>query len=358
MKNIATLTIFLLILFYSCSENDKEHKITMEWLYSDEGKATGAIYKTEWMNDNSLYLMDMREPKEKRTILKLNPNSPNQLTPIFDNKKLTKNLMSIINRDDTTMFVDWPKSFSSTSKYGLYIYEDDIFILDINSENFLRITNTPVEEKSARFSPDGKNIAFIRENDLFIYNIKKKQEKQLTYNGSETLLNGTVSWVYWEEIFGRQDIGYWWSDDSKALAFLQTDESSVTKMHYVHWKPEEPKLITQRYPKAGTENPIVKLGIIEISSPKVKWVNLESFEYLCRVKWLPDNKRLSIQTMNRAQTKLDLFFVDRATGKDIDKIITETDSGWVNINDDLYFLKNSFIWQSERNGYAHLYQFS
>jgi dipeptidyl-peptidase-4 len=203
------------------------------------------------------------------------------MRPLIDNQKLVKELTSIINRDDTTMFFDWPKSFSSSGQYGLYIYEGDIFILDINSSKFLRITDTPIKEKSARFSPDGKNIAFIRENDLYTYNIKKKQEKRLTYNGSETILNGTVSWVYWEEIFGRQDIGYWWSDDSRALAYLQTDESPVTKMHYVHWKPEEPKLITQRYPKAGTANPIVKLGIIEISTPKTKWVDLESFEYLC-----------------------------------------------------------------------------
>ena len=360
MKNIPSQITFILLLifFFSCSDNDKGKTITMDWLYSDQGKSVGAIYKAEWMDDNFLYLMDMRVPKEDRTILKFNPNSPNEISPLFEANKLMNNLMSFINRDDTTMYVDWPKSFSSNGKYGLYIYEGDIFILDINTANFLRVTNTPIKEKSARFSPDGKNIAFIRENDLFTYNIKKKHEKRLTYNGSETTLNGTVSWVYWEEIFGRQDIGYWWSDDSKALAFLQTDESSVTKMHYVHWKPEEPKLITQRYPKAGTENPIVKLGIMEINNPKVKWINLESFEYLCRVKWLPDNKRLSVQTMNRSQNKLDLFFVDRATGKNIEKIITETDSGWVNINDDLYFLDNSFIWQSERNGYAHLYHFS
>ena len=358
MKHITILFVLSITFFWSCSENNKEQTITMEWLYSDEGKSVGSIYKAEWIDNNSLYLMDMRKPKEDRTILKLDPNSPNEMRPLIDNQKLVKELTSIINRDDTTMFFDWPKSFSSSGQYGLYIYEGDIFILDINSSKFLRITDTPIKEKSARFSPEGKNIAFIRENDLYTYNIKKKQEKRLTYNGSGTILNGTVSWVYWEEIFGRQDIGYWWSDDSKAIAYLQTDESQVTKMHYVHWKPEEPKLITQRYPKAGTANPIVKLGIIEINTPKTKWIGLESFEYLCRVKWLPDNKRLSIQTMNRAQTKLDLFFVDRATGKNIDKIITETDSGWVNINDDLYFLKNSFIWQSERNGYAHLYQFS
>ena len=180
----------------------------------------------------------------------------------------------------------------------------------------------------------------------------------MTFDGSETTLNGTVSWVYWEEIFGRQDIGYWWSDDSKALVFLQTDESLVTKMHYVDFKPAEPRLITQRYPKAGTDNPIVKLGVMEISNPRVKWVKLDPYEYICRVKWHPDNKRFTVQTMNRAQTKLNLFFNDRRTGKSLGQVLTETDEGWVNINDDLYFLESGdFLWQSERDGYAHLYRF-
>ena len=358
MKKIATLFIFSLILFCSCSKNEINQKITMEWLYSDEGKAIGALYRTKWIDNNLLYLMDMREPKEKRTILTLDPTSPDKMKPLMNKEKVVKNLMSLINRNDTIMNLDWPNSFSSGGNYGLYIYDEDIFILDIKSEIFLRITDTPDKEKSARFSPDGNQIAFVRNNDLFIYNINKKKEKRITFDGSETILNGTVSWVYWEEIFGRQDIGYWWSNDSKSLAFLQTDESPVTKMHYVHWKPEEPKLITQRYPKAGTKNPIVKLGIIEVNNPQTKWVDLDPFEYLCRVKWLPDNKQISVQTMNRAQNKLDLFFVDRLSGKNINKIITEVDSGWVNINDDLYFLNNSFIWQSERNGYAHLYQFS
>ena len=358
MKNIATLFISSLILFCSCPKNQINQKITMEWLYSDEGKSIDALYRTEWIDNNLLYLMDMREPKEKRTILTLDPAYPDKIKPLINKDKVVKNLMSLINRNDTIMNLDWPSSFSSGGEYGLYIYEEDIFILDIKSETFLRITDTPDKEKSARFSPDGNQIAFVRDNDLFIYHIKKKKEKRLTFDGSETILNGTVSWVYWEEIFGRQDIGYWWSNDSKSLAFLQTDESPVTKMHYVHWKPEEPKLITQRYPKAGTKNPIVKLGIIEINNPQKKWIDLDPFEYLCRVKWLPDNKQISVQTMNRAQNKLDLFFVDRLSGKNIDKIITEVDSGWVNINDDLYFLNNSFIWQSERNGYAHLYQFS
>jgi dipeptidyl-peptidase-4 len=201
-------------------------------------------------------------------------------------------------------------------------------------------------------------LAFVRENDLYIYDLERNREKRMTFDGSETTLNGSVSWVYWEEIFGRQDIGYWWADDSKALVFLQTDESLVTKMHYVDFKPAEPRLITQRYPKAGTDNPIVKLGVMEISNPRVKWVKLDPYEYICRVKWHPDNKRFTVQTMNRAQTELNLFFIDRRTGKSLDQVLTETDEGWVNINDDLYFLNaGGFLWQSERDGYAHLYRF-
>ena len=212
-------------------------------------------------------------------------------------------------------------------RHGLYLFEDDIYLLDIQNQNYRRITDTGSEEKAARFSPDGKKISFVRDNDIYVFDLRTKREKRITFNGSETNLNGTLSWVYWEEIFGRQDIGYWWSDDSKALAFLNTDESQVTKMHYVHWKPAEPELIIQRYPKAGTKNPEVKLGIIELENLKLKWVDLGPYEYLCRVKWLPGSESLSVQTMNRAQTELDLFFVDRSSGKNVKKILRESDTG-------------------------------
>ena len=358
MKAILKYTLLPLFLFQACSNEIKEEKFNIDWIYSDEGRMVGASYKTAWINDNTLYLMDMRKPKEERTLLKMNPSSSDEMIPVVNREKISTSILNAVGKTDTAMYLEWPSSFSSTGDHGIYIFEDDIYILDVPNEHYNRVTKTESEEKAARFSPDGKKISFVRENDIYIYDIRTQKEKRITFSGSETNLNGTVSWVYWEEIFGRQDLGYWWSDDSKAIAFLNTDESEVTKMHYVHWKPAESELITQRYPKAGTKNPVVKLGIIELNSPKLKWVDLEPFEYLCRVKWLPGNDRLSVQTMNRAQDKLDLFFVDRATGKNVKKILTETDSGWVNITDDLYFLDKSFIWQSERNGYAHLYQFS
>ncbi|MFL2994694.1 MAG: S9 family peptidase [Candidatus Neomarinimicrobiota bacterium] len=358
MKSIRSYSFLLLVIFQSCTTDEPEQKFDIEWLYSDEGRSVGAVYKTAWIDEDKLYLMDMRKPKEDRTLLQMTPKNSSDITSIIDPKKISKNILNAVGRSDTMMYIEWPSSFSSNGEHGLYLFEDDIYLLDIQNQNYRRITDTESEEKAARFSPDGKKISFVRDNDIYVYDLRTKREKRITFNGSETNLNGTLSWVYWEEIFGRQNIGYWWSDDSKALAFLNTDESQVTKMHYVHWKPAEPELITQRYPKAGTKNPEVKLGIIELENLKLKWVDLGPYEYLCRVKWLPGSERLSVQTMNRAQTELDLFFVDRYSGKNVKKILTESDTGWVNITDDLYFLDESFIWQSERNGFAHLYQFS
>ena len=358
MRSILSYSFLLLVIFQSCTTDQPEKEFDIKWLYSDEGRSVGAVYKTAWIDENKLYLMDMRKPKEDRTLLQMTPKNSSDITSIIDPEKISKNILNAVGRSDTMMYLEWPSSFSSNGEHGLYLFEDDIYLLDILNQNYRRITDTDSEEKAARFSPDGGKISFVRDNDIYVYDLRTKREKRITFNGSETNLNGTLSWVYWEEIFGRQDIGYWWSDDSKALAFLNTDESQVTKMHYVHWKPAEPELITQRYPKAGTKNPEVKLGIIELENLKLKWVDLGPYEYLCRVKWLPGSERLSVQTMNRAQTELDLFFVDRSSGKNVKKILTESDTGWVNITDDLYFLDESFIWQSERNGFAHLYQFS
>ncbi len=270
-------------------------------------------------------------------------------------------LQNLLGADDTPKTLSWPLAFDHTGKRALYLFKGDLFLLDLAKAEFQRLTTTPEEEKSANFSPDGNMLAFVRANDLYVYDIQSHAEKRLTTDGSETTLNGTLSWVYWEEIFGRRDIGYWWSDDSKAVAYLQTDESPVSLSYFVDFKPEVARLLKQRYPQAGGANPIVRAGIVDINTAKTTWVDLREapYEYIARVNWLPDNQRLSVQTMNRAQTELDLFFVDRLTGK-ASHVLKETDPAWVNINDDLNFLKDGkhFIWESERDGYAHLYRYT
>jgi len=359
MRYLILSLLTLLLFICACGDSADDNRITVEWVYSDTAKAIAAVHKYQWLEDNTAILFDTRLEKKERTFLKLDPQTQSELGPAVDREKAVASLQEYLGKEDSTEYLEWPLSFDPYGNYAVYLYKKDIFLLDLASSEFRRVTQTETAEKAPRFSPDGSRLAFVRENDLYIYDLAANREKRLTSDGSDTILNGTVSWVYWEEIFGRRDIGYWWSEDSRALVFLQTDESAVTKMHYVDFKPAVPRLITQRYPKAGTDNPVVKVGLMEIDSPQIKWIKLEPYEYICRVKWHQDNQWFSVQTMNRAQTELNLFYIDRKTGRNLGKVLTETDTGWVNINDDLYFLESgNFLWQSERDGYAHLYQFN
>ena len=358
MQKSKMVLILAYILFTThLSFAQEKEQITIEWIYSDKSLELTAVPRFVWLNNNTAILYDMRKPEEERTFEILDPTSAKRKS-ILDMTRAVTSLKPLIGKEDSTFILQWPISFAGDGKRALYLFKDDIYLLNLAESKFHRVTDTEEKEKSANFSPDGKMLAFVRANDLYVYDIEAGREKRLTTDGSETTLNGTLSWVYWEEIFGRRDIGYWWSGDSKAIAYLQTDESPVAVMHYVDFKPQVPRVIKQRYPKTGTANPIVKIRIMELEDSKTIWMDLPGYEYLARVKWLPDNKRLVVQTMNRAQTELDMYLVDRTTGKS-KHIMKEADEAWVNINDDLYFLKNGkrFIWQSERDGYAHLYRF-
>ena len=214
----------------------------------------------------------------------------------------------------------------------LYIFKGDVFVLELDSAHFRRLTSTPAEETSASFSPNGRRVAYVRTNDLYFFDLDTNRETQITRDGSETLLNGTLSWVYWEEVFGRRDIGYWWAPDSQAIAYLQSDESEVDLTYFVDFVPFSPRVIRQRYARAGRANPRVRLGITELGHDGTTWIQINDkpFEYIVRAKWLPDGRRLSLETMPRLQTELTLYFADRKTGKTT-RVLTETDPGWVNM---------------------------
>lgn len=363
MRQIRFLrSIVLLILsigFVRISTAQEKKQLTVEWIYSREAREVTELPTVRWLQNGKAILYDSRKPESERTLELLDPGTLRR-TSYLNAAKALESLKSLLG-EATPSVITFPEDIDPSGRRAFYLFQKDILLLDISSATFTRLTNTPDEETSVNFSPDGNKLAFVRKNDLYVYDLERKREVRLTTDGSATILNGTLSWVYWEEIFGRRDIGYWWSEDSKALAFLRTDESEVNIETYVDFKPWSPRLITQRYPKVGQKNPAVKVGVVEIESQKTTWVNLHHHphEYIIRVKWLPDNKRLSVQTMNRLQTQIDLFFVDRATGEPT-PILRETHNTWLNISDDFYLLKDGkhFIWSSERDGYEHLYRYT
>jgi dipeptidyl-peptidase-4 len=355
------LVFFILVVIFGLPRCTQEEQfISVDWIYSREGKEVALLPSFFWLDDGTAIMFNPLEAKKEHPFWKFNPESGNR-TALLNTQDAMNSLERVLSKDSMPASLERPVAFDNLGERALYQFEDDIFLLDLGSSRFFRVTDTAAGEKSPRFSPDGKKLAFVRDNDLYVYDIPSKTERRMTEDGSETLLNGTLSWVYWEEIYGRQDLGYWWSNDSSAIAFLQTDESPVSVMHFVDFKPQVPQLLTQRYPKTGGDNPVVRVGVVELGDGRLTWVDFEEhpYEYVVRVKWLSDSQQLSVQTMNRAQTELDLYFVERSKGIPV-PVLKETNKGWVNVHDDLFFFEDSdrFIWASERDGFNHLYLYN
>jgi dipeptidyl-peptidase-4 len=343
------------------SQTTAANGLTLEWIMGDEGRRVASLPTHVWLSDGRLLMFDVRRPPEERVFEFVEP-STGARRPALDMAAAVASLGALLPDSGVTRSLDWPEAFDPAGRRALYVFKGDLFVLDLATSRFTRLTKTEAEEQSPGFSPDGQRLAFVRANDLYVLELDTRAETRVTSDGSETTLNGRLSWVYWEEVFGRRDIGYWWSPDSRALAYLQTDESAVGVSAFVDFRPDSaPRLIRQRYPKAGTPNPRVRVGVAEVGRGATVWVSINDrpFEYVLRVKWLPDGRRVSVQTLTRDQHESGLYFASRESGA-ATRILTETDPGWVNIHDDLHFLADGrhFLWASERDGFYHLYRYT
>jgi len=207
-----------------------------------------------------------------------------------------------------------------------------------------------------KISPDGKFVSFVRAHNLFAVGVADAKEQALTTGGTEEVRKGEMDWVYPEELDCKT--AYWWSPDSSKVAFLEMDESKVSKYPLVDFASFDGDAEQERYPIAGGSNPIVHVYTVSANGGAAKLLDTgaETNQYIPRVDWLRDSQRLAIQRLNRAQTQLEILLADAGTGKS-SMLLTEKDAYWINIADDLYFLKDGkrFLWSSERSGFRHLY---
>ncbi len=260
-----------------------------------------------------------------------------------------------VNRGVSEDRIQW----SGDSKSLLVIDSGDIFHYSIANKKWTQLTATSEPERDPRLSPDGKRVAFVRGNDIYSMEVATKRTVKLTRDGSATLWNGRPDWVYPEELgLGR---AYWWSPDSSKLAYLQFDVSREHIQPQMDLIPARAVAEPERYPKAGTNNADVRLGVVNAEGGETHWLDVGETRdmLLARVMWLPDSERLAVQRLNRVQDHLWLILIHAATGNSR-ILLEETDPYWVNIHDALRFLpaSNKFLWASERTGYRHLYLYS
>jgi dipeptidyl-peptidase 4 len=239
--------------------------------------------------------------------------------------------------------------------------ENDLYYS--NEGVLTRLTNNIEEEKNPRLSPDKKLVAFTRKNNLYVVDVATKTESQLTTDGTEDILNGYASWVYFEEILGHEYTTFWWSPDSKQIAFFRTDESAVPVFTLTDATGQHGLVVKQRYPKAGDKNPEVRVGIVSIENKKIKWADFNEHDdqYFGRLVWGPESHSVFVTWMNRAQNNMKIYEVSPATGKK-KEVYNEAIRTWIRLDnsDRLTVMKSGkgMIILSDINGWRHIYYYN
>src|SRR5258706_8515710 len=182
--------------------------------------------------------------------------------------------------------------FSPNKKSVVLTIGNDVYLYAFDGDAMTRLTSSPGEKEEVTFSPDGRFVSFVRENNIYAVDIATQRERQLTTDGNANLQNGILDWVYQEEVYGRGNFrAYWWSPDSTRIAYLQLDERPVKHFAVVDHIPYQQNVESELYPKAGAPNPIAKLFCVSISGAAPKEVSTESYSsadfLIVLVDWSP-----------------------------------------------------------------------
>ena len=253
-------------------------------------------------------------------------------------------------------------SFAPSGRALLFPLGGNLYYYDLTkpaADAVLEINRSNSSASDASVSPAGHYVAFIRDQNLHVFDIARNQERALTEDGGGAIKNGMAEFVAQEEM--DRNTGYWWSPDDRYIAFSRVDETPVPVTQRFEIAADNVATFAQRYPTAGDPNVLVRLGVIDVQSGAVIWINLggDADIYLARVNWLPDGRTVAIQRESRDQKKLDLLFADIETGQSR-VVLTETSATWIDLHDEISFLKKSkeFIWASSRDGFKHLYLYA
>jgi dipeptidyl-peptidase 4 len=236
-----------------------------------------------------------------------------------------------------------------------------LFVLTPSTGKLKQLVGGDEPLEAPQYSPDGRWVSYSRGYDLSVINLASGKTTALTEGGSEEHRNATLDSLY----PGVLCAAYWWSPDSRRIAFLRFDEKGVAQEPLVNYLSPLETISRQRFPMPGAKIPTVKLGVLSVTIDSggnaPAWMETcgnEDF-YLVQVNWLPDSHHIVLQRLNRQQNKLELFLSDVEKG-DAPRILCEEDPKWLNLNDCLYFFPDGkqFLWSAERGNFRHLYVYS
>jgi dipeptidyl-peptidase 4 len=358
----------------AAAQTGGQKQLTVERIYSAPSLSGKPLRDTMWSPDGKLltYLDDNASGPEIWAV----DAATGQKRVLVDARHLRDVLLPPASRGQQTGLgrVAPPRYLWAPGGQALlFISAKELFWYDLRTESAKNLLGEGKESAGeaadiddAKISPDGRWVSFLREHDVWVVSSAGGADaRQLTRGGTEEIRNGELDWVYPEEL----DLGtaYWWAPDSSKIALLQLDERAVQKYPLVDELPYAPTVTEERFPEAGSPNPVARVGVVDVAGGEVRWMDTGSDQtaLLARVAWLADSRRVAIERLNRVQNRLDLLFADAGSGK-CESILTEQDKYWINLSGNgfgpdasgnLYFLADGkrFLWSSERSGFRHLY---
>ena len=262
------------------------------------------------------------------------------------------------SEDNTKLLI-----FTNTKKVWRYHTRGDYWVLDLTSRKLSQLGKElpPTTLMFAKFSPDASRVAYVSEYNIFVECLEKDRITQITTDGGGEVINGTFDWVYEEELDCRD--GFRWSPDGKNIAYWQSNTAGVgifyliNNLDSIYSKP-----IPMPYPKVGKELSAVKIGVVSSEGGKTNWFDFPGDprnNYLARMEFIPHSQEVMVQQLNRPQNR-NKVWIGNIESMRVSTILIEEDSAFLDLHDNIRWLENEkfFTWNSERDGWLHLYKVS
>jgi dipeptidyl-peptidase-4 len=347
-------------------------ELTIEAIFTEGGLLGRPPEALKWAPDGSRVAFVQRDDSgEKGGLYYVDPTTPKPAVLVANEKLATLAPPVSAIKDERQKEARQRYSvaayhWSPDSKKLLFDSMGQLWLYSLDNGTAVQLTSNNEPSVDPKFSPSGDRIAYVRKHNLYVRNVSGGDEEALTKDTDPNLLNGEVDWVYEEELYTRSN--YFWSPDGKQIALLQMNERDVPTYPIVDWIPTHPTLDEEKYPKAGDPNPVVKLGVVGAGGGKIKWLSAGGSNgavalggdpnvYVPRFGWVNPGTVWAM-ALNRAQDRLDLYFIDVKSGKS-QLMMTETSDAWIDMHPETEFeLLHSggrYLWTSWRDGHYHIY---
>lgn len=358
------LIVLLFVLLFTTAF--AQQTLTLEDIYKNGTYAAKGYGPVRWMKDDKGYSTVEPNPQvggsdiiryEARSGGRSVMVSAQQLIPVGGTQPLP--IRNYEWSDDNSKLL----IFTNTRKVWRYHTRGEYWVLDIASGTLQQLgaEMEPATLMFAKFSPDAAKVGYVSQNNIYVEDLESREITQLTFDGNESIINGTFDWVYEEELSCRD--GFRWSPDGEQIAYWRSDTKNIGTFYMINNVDSiYSKPIPLPYPKVGTKNSEVKVGVVNAVGGDTKWFDIPgdpTNNYLARMDFIPNSNEVMIQQLNRKQNS-NTVWVGNTKTMALKTLFIDKDEAWLDIHDNIKWLGNEryFTWTSERDGWLHLYKVS